>query len=260
VQDYRAKIQHPMDLSTMQNKVDKNEYSSIAAFCLDLRRIPANCLRYNTSIKDSLRPVAVKVLSCAEQLLTVFLAKSEHPTVVYPPLLFCWKLCLSVLDTLYNLTNPNDGQPTALYFLHPVSFYCGGQFPPDYLQKVKHPMDFGTITGKLIEGVYHSVQDFESDCKLVLENCMAYYGGQKDGKIFTDQANRLKDVLQQQLDALNRYLKAPAGESLRRQAQLAATTMTLPKPPIPVLLAIIEELRALKYTDKATKVRTPLFL
>jgi hypothetical protein len=89
---------------------------------------------------------------------------------------------------------------------------------------------------------------------------MAYYGGQKDGKIFTDQANRLKDVLQQQLDALNRYLKAPAGESLRRQAQLAATTMTLPKPPIPVLLAIIEELRALKYTDKATKVRTPLFL
>jgi cell division septation protein DedD len=255
VADYKAKIPHPMDLSSMQTKLEKNEYTSISAFALDLRRIFANCLRYNTSIKDSLRPVAVEALLTAEQLMTAFLAKPENPTVVYPPLLFCWKLCLSILDTLYNLTNPEDGQPTALYFLFPVSFYCGGQFPPDYLDKVSQPMDFGTVTAKLIEGQYLSVGEFEADCKLVIENCMAYYGGTADGKVFTDQANRLKVVLQQQMDALNRYMKSPAGAAAQRQAQLAVSSVHFPKPPIPVLLGIMEELKALKYIDKATKVR-----
>ena len=113
--------------------MDKNSYTSVSAFVLDLRRIFANCLRYNTSIKDSLRPVAVEGLEEVEKLLAVFLAKPESPNQAYPPLLFCWKLCLNVLDTLYNLTNPDDGQMTAYYFLHPVAIYYGGKFPADYL-------------------------------------------------------------------------------------------------------------------------------
>lgn len=254
MQDYRKKIKFPVDLSTMTSKLDKNEYNSIASFVLDLRRIFANCLRYNTSIKDSLRPIAVEVLVAAEEYLNVFLAKPEHPTQVYPPMLFCWKLCLSVLDTLYNLTNPEDGQPTALYFLHPVSFYCGGQFPPDYLEKVSQPMDFGNVTAQLIEGQYTSIDQFAADCMLVIDNCNTYYGGREDSKIFTDQANRLKEVLTQQLEALNRYLKSSAGEAQKKAAQTAVINSTLPKPPIPVLQNTLDELRALKYTDKATKI------
>lgn len=255
IQDYRAKIKNPMDLSTMQTKLDKNEYPTVSAFVLDLRRIFANCLRYNTSIKDSLRPVAVETLTTAEQLMTVFLAKPEHPSQLYPPLLFCWKLCLNVLDTLFNMANPVDGQPTALYFLHPVSFYCGGQFPPDYLEKVTTPMDFGTVTAKLIEGQYTGISQFEADCKLVIDNCNSYYGGRDDGRVFTEQAGRLRDTLRQQLSSLNRYVKSPAGESLKRQSQMSISAVHFPKPPIPLLLNMIEELRSLKYTDKATKVR-----
>lgn len=255
VQDYKAKIPNPMDLSTMQTKlIDKNDYPSIASFVLDLRRIYSNCLRYNTSIKDSLRPVAAQGLETVEKLLTVFLAKPEAPTQVYPPLLFCWKLCLSAVDTLYNLTNPEDGQMTAYYFLYPVSFYCGGQFPADYLQKIPKPMDYGTVTSNLIEGRYSTLAEFEADCKLVLDNCITYYGGQPDGKIFTDQANRLKAVLQTQLDGLNRYINSSKGQTRQREAQLAIATVHLPKPPIPLLLGILEEMKALKYTDKMTKV------
>lgn len=255
VQDYRAKIPNPMDVSTMQTKLtDKNDYATIASFVLDLRRIYSNCLRYNTSIKDSLRPVAARGLETVEKLLTVFLAKPESPTQVYPPLLFCWKLCLSALDTLYNLTNPEDGQMTAYYFLYPVSFYCGGQFPPDYLEKITKPMDYGTVTSNLIEGRYSTLAEFEADCKLVLENCITYYGGQPDGKLFTDQASRLKAVLQTQLDGLNRYVKSSKGQTQQREAQMAVATVHLPKPPIPLLLSILEEMKSLKYTDKMTKV------
>jgi hypothetical protein len=194
-------------------------------------------------------------LETTEKLFTVFLAKPEAPAQVYTPLLFCWKLCLSILDTLYNLTNPDDGQMTAYYFLYPVSFYCGGQFPPDYLEKIAKPMDYGTVTSNLIEGRYTSFNEFEADCKLVLDNCITYYGGQPDSKMFTDQANRLKTVLQQQLDSLTRYIKSPAGQTAQRQAQMAVATVHLPKPPIPLLMGILDEMKALKYTDKMTKVR-----
>jgi Bromodomain len=154
VQDYKAKIKHPMCISTMQNKLDKNEYRTLAQFVLDLRRIFANCLRFNTSMKDRLRTVSVELVSTAEDLLVAFLIRGQNPPLpagapdVYPPLLYCWSFCMKVLNTLFNLTNPSDGAPTVLYFLHPVTCYCGGQYPPDYLTLVKKPMDFGTITSK----------------------------------------------------------------------------------------------------------------
>eukprot|EP00934_Nitzschia_sp_Nitz4_P000287 Nitzschia sp. Nitz4//scaffold113_size70149//60961//64974//NITZ4_005963-RA/size70149-augustus-gene-0.97-mRNA-1//-1//CDS//3329533380//287//frame0 len=258
LQDYRAKIPTPMDLTTMQGKlIDKNEYTTIADFVLDLRRIVSNCLRYNTSMQNSLRPVAVEFLQKAEKLLTVFLAKPESPTQVYPPLLYCWKQCVNLLDALYNIKNPDDGQMTAYYFLYPVTLYCQGQYPPDYLQQCPKPMDYGTITANLIEGRYSAVSEFEADCKLVLENCQTYYSNQPDGKIFTEQASRLMVVLKEQLESLHRYVKSPAGLAAQRQAQTAVATAHLPKPPIPLLLGILEDLRALKYHDKMTKIAEP---
>lgn len=259
IQDYRAKIRHPMDLSAMQNKLDRGVYTSVAAFALDIRRIFGNCLQYNTSIvKDSLRPVAVETAETAEQLMSYFLGKPEMPQQAYPPLLFCWKLCLSVLDTLYNLTNPDDKMPTAYFFLYPVSFYFQGHLPLDYLEKAPRPMDFGTITGKLVEGQYTSVEQFEADCRLVIQNCMAYNGSKPENKAFCQQAGRLNDVLQQQLEALNRYIKSPAGLAAKRVAELSISTSSLPKPPIPLLSSVVEELRDEKYTDKQTKIAEPV--
>ena len=256
--DYRAKIKNPMDLSTVQSKLDKGTYKNgIGDFCLDVRRIFANCLRYNTSIKDSLRPVAVEVLETAEKLFKAFFGPSSGPgigTPPYPPLLFCWKLCIEILDTLYNLVNPIDGQPTVLYFLHPVSYYCGGSFPPGYLEKVITPMDFGTVTGKLIEGRYQTVEDFADDCRLVISNCHTYYNGREDGRIYLDQANRLNDCLTRQLDQLARYVRTSKGASDRLRS---VQPVVLPRPPQALLASLIQELRALKYTDKATKITEP---
>ena len=212
--DYRAKIKHPMDLQTIQSKLlDKGSYKKLDAFVLDLRRVVANALRYNTSMKESLRPLALEVLQTAETLLQMFVARYYPQS--YPPLLYCWKVCMDVLNTLYNLVNPNDGQPMALYFFHPVSYYCGGQFPPDYAEKVKKPMDFGTITANLIEGRYQSVDAFASDCRLVIQNCQTYYQGRDDGRIFVDQALRLNECLSTQLGQLARYDKSSKGASER---------------------------------------------
>lgn len=104
-------------------------------------------------MKDRLRPLAVELLTTAEDLMVTFLIRNQKVgggAELYPPLLYCWSFCIKVLNTLFNLTNPGDGQPTVLYFLHPVTCYCGGQYPPDYLNLVKKPMDFGTITSKYV--------------------------------------------------------------------------------------------------------------
>ncbi|CAB9496173.1 Bromodomain-containing factor 1 [Seminavis robusta] len=263
IQTYKAKIKHPMCISAMQNKLDKNEYRSVAQFVLDMRRIFANCLRFNTSMKDRLRPLAVELLSTAEDLMVTFLIRGKHPPPpaggpdLYPPLLYCWSFCIKVLNTLFNLTNPVDSQPTVYYFLHPVTTYCGGQYPPDYLNLVKRPMDFGTITSNLIEGIYQNVDEFASDCRLVIENCRTFYGGREDGKLFIDQADQLKRVLTQQLDAFDRYLKSSPGLELKAKATTKKSPngpALFPKPPDSLLTSILDELRAMKYTDKATKI------
>lgn len=253
--EYRAKIKHPMDISTAQSKLEKGTYKHVKDFVLDIRRIFANCLRYNTSMKDILRPVAVEVLQTAEQLFKVMLlpanAVAGAAPPPFPPLIFCWKLCIDILDTLYNLVNPADAQPTALYFLHPVSFYCGGSFPSDYLEKIPKPMDFGTVTANLLEGRYQTVDSFANDCRLVISNCHEYYKGREDGKIYVEQASRLNEYLSRQLDQLARYVKTSKGASDRLRS---VQPEMLPRPPPALLMSVLEELRALKYTDKATKI------
>jgi len=252
LQDYKAKIPYPMDLTTLQTKLETGNSKDVPTFCRDLRRIFANCLRYNTSIKDSLRPVAVQVLQTADELVVQFLGRQGQAAGQYPPLLFCWKLCIEILDTLYNLVNPADGQPVALYFLHPVSYYCGGNFPPDYLQKIAKPMDFGTVTAELLEGRYHTVDEFCSDCKLVVTNCLKYYEGRDDGRLYTDQASRLRECLGRPLEQLVRYAKSIKGIS-----DCSKIIQPLSRPPVGLLTDCLQELRALTYTDKATKITEP---
>jgi len=240
--DYRAKIPHPMDLTTLAAK----GYSRPADFVLQTRRIFANALRFNTSIKDSLRPVAVEALETAEALM-------QKHVPGFKPLLPYWKLCISILDTMYNLVNPNDGQPTAFFFLHPVSYYTGGQFPPDYKSKVVNPMDFGTVTANLLEGRYTDVSEFARDCNLVLDNCHAYYNGKPHGQVYRDQADRLQAVLTRQLDQLKKHLA-------KKKVPKPHLILTELAPDPNVLQAIINELRAVQHTDKLTKLTDPIML
>lgn len=46
VPDYFEKITKPMDLTTMKNKMDRNEYTSDEEFFADMNQIFANCKTY----------------------------------------------------------------------------------------------------------------------------------------------------------------------------------------------------------------------
>lgn len=45
---------------------------------------------------------------------------------------------------------------------------------PDYREKIKHPMDLGTIKQKIEASEYVDVEDFASDVRLTFDNCCTY--------------------------------------------------------------------------------------
>ncbi len=236
----------------MKYRLDKNQYETVADFVLDLRRICSNCLQYNTTINDSFRPVATECLTTIEQLCKFFIGKNESPKIVYPRLLYCWEECLKVIDALLKITNPDDGYQTAHFFLQPVSFFCGGQWPHGYLDKVQKPIDFGTIVQNLITGGYDSSEDFAADCRLVTENCRSFYEGSEDGPVFLEKVNRLQQTMDKQLAQLSSYEKSDKGAKAMEKAR--TKMMTIKKPDKEFLRAIMRDLRATTYTDKLAKI------
>jgi len=75
------------------------------------------------------------------------------------------KYCLQVLSKLKRNSNASP-------FLEPVD-------PvkldiPDYPLKIKHPMDLSTIKKKLDSKMYVNAEDFDSDMKLMFNNCYVY--------------------------------------------------------------------------------------
>ncbi|XP_062238985.1 bromodomain-containing protein 1 isoform X2 [Platichthys flesus] len=62
---------------------------------------------------------------------------------------------------------------------------------PDYLDHIKHPMDFSTMRQRIDAQAYSNFQQFESDFNLIVENCMKY--NSKD-TYFHRAAVRLRDL------------------------------------------------------------------
>ena len=233
-------------------RLDKNQYSTVAEFVLDLRRVFSNCLQYNTTINDSYRPVATECLTTIEQLCKFFIGKNESPRIVYPRLVYCWEECLKVIDAVLKIKNPDDGYQTAYYFLQPVSFFCVGQWPHGYRDKVQKPMDFGSIVQNILTGVYDSAEEFAADCRLVTENCRSFYEGTEEGPGWMVKVNRLQQGMDKQLAQLSSYDKSDKGSKAREKAR--TKMLTIKKPEQAFLRDILRDLRATTYTDKSAKI------
>jgi len=98
--------------------------------------------------------------------------------------------CQKIVDTLWDhkygwpFHNPVD--PVALNI-------------PDYFDKIKHPMDLGTVKQKIEAHEYVDVEDFATDVRLVFNNCCTYNQAGSDvyvmgealGKMFEKQYKKL---------------------------------------------------------------------
>ncbi|XP_029472093.1 bromodomain-containing protein 1 isoform X4 [Rhinatrema bivittatum] len=88
-------------------------------------------------------------------------------------------LLRSILDQLQE-------KDPARIFAQPVNL----KEVPDYLDHIKHPMDFSTMKTRLENQGYRNLNEFEEDFNLIIDNCMKYNA--KD-TIFYRAAVRLRD-------------------------------------------------------------------
>jgi hypothetical protein len=88
----------------------------------------------------------------------------------------------------------------------------------------------------------------------VIVNCRSYYAGKEGCQVYIEQANRLNEVLSQQVAQLERYVKSSRGAADQAKASIPPV---LPQPSPALLLSAIQEMRAVTYTDKATRISEP---
>eukprot|EP00252_Welwitschia_mirabilis_P013287 TRINITY_DN2928_c0_g1_i2.p1 TRINITY_DN2928_c0_g1~~TRINITY_DN2928_c0_g1_i2.p1 ORF type:complete len:846 (+),score=160.24 TRINITY_DN2928_c0_g1_i2:725-3262(+) len=62
---------------------------------------------------------------------------------------------------------------------------------PDYPKVIKHPMDLGTIKGKLDKGEYLDARDFAADVRLTFNNAKTYNPPGNDVHIMADQLSKM---------------------------------------------------------------------
>lgn len=73
----------------------------------------------------------------------------------------------SFLRRLVDLLRARD---TGEIFIEPVD----QSEVPDYGEVVKHPMDLSTMRAKVDDFQYSSLDEFETDFYLMIDNCLAY--------------------------------------------------------------------------------------
>lgn len=61
---------------------------------------------------------------------------------------------------------------------------------PDYLDHIKHPMDFSTMRKRIDAHDYRSLEEFEADFNLIISNCMTYNAKET---FFYKAAQRMQD-------------------------------------------------------------------
>ncbi|GMH90629.1 hypothetical protein TL16_g11824 [Triparma laevis f. inornata] len=109
----------------------------------------------------------------------------------YPELCFDWRTCLRVLE---------HGIKTNLchWFLYPVPSYFQGNYPHQYLEIIKQPLDFLTITNMIVTSEIKSRFVLKEKMEVVFNNCKKYYDKRPGGQQYTQMADKMLGWLKTQ--------------------------------------------------------------
>jgi hypothetical protein len=130
------------------------------------------------------------------------------------------KLAISIMDEVLR-------HPGAVLFSDPPK--PGPDFPEDYFEIVKHPMDLSTVATRLKSRRYRTVSDWTRAFDLVFANATTYYGA---GDI-VDLGDEIHAVFQKQCERFNLLtVEGWAAEVLRRRDQIAKLNSEAPFPPV----------------------------
>ncbi|KAJ3296517.1 hypothetical protein HK104_001524 [Borealophlyctis nickersoniae] len=225
---YSRMVQHPMDLSTVGRKLRSGSYANdIQLLAADVRQIFANCYIYNVE-GSQVHNQAKKLEAFFDgEVLPEALGLKERPPPEEPPIKIEplqvpvrapaaprrpsasnkpvsrrasstpappastqapmtlltqeeSKRCRAMLKKL-------NSQKAAMWFKQPVDPMAQGI--PTYFTIIKRPMDLSTVKAKLDNKQYTSLDDFESDIRLIFSNSFTF--NPPDSPVYKDAASLL---------------------------------------------------------------------
>ncbi|KAJ3103185.1 hypothetical protein HDU97_010318 [Phlyctochytrium planicorne] len=206
IPNYFDFIKNPMDISTIQSKLDTNQYRNFSAFKSDLDLMFNNCYLFNGR-----EAVVSKMAQSLQKYFTEKLEKlpTTLPAPAPPPLKKIKAPSQSQLESsrpkrethipARDLPQPALGRKGGLKKPTPELKYAANvireimkpkyfamNYPflepvdpvklgiPQYPLIIKNPMDLGTISKKLDLVHYNSIEECEADVRLMFENCRRF--------------------------------------------------------------------------------------
>ncbi|SJX62832.1 related to TAF2-component of TFIID complex [Sporisorium reilianum f. sp. reilianum] len=155
---YLDEIKQPMDLSTMEKKVNQAAYATMGEFAADMELIFANCRQFN--------PPGTEPCQHADELEKMW--RKEWAKTVTP------KLEANEKRALVGLINRLKTHQSSLLFREPVDPVALGI--PTYFDVIarKDARDLSLIEAKLKADKYDSFGALDADVRLMLRNCYTF--------------------------------------------------------------------------------------
>jgi len=177
---YLEEIDRPMDFGTMLNKLSQNKYITMDDFAKDMNLVFANCRQFN--------PPGTYPVDCAGTVEKAF--RKEWPKALERKL--SWTEKRSLQGIMTNLVK----ESIAWIFLEPVDPVLLGI--PTYFDVIprKNARDLKTIRQKLDADKYDTVEAWEADLELMINNAITFNGLDSEvGQIAVSMRNRMHEVI-----------------------------------------------------------------
>jgi len=185
---YPKLIKNPMDLGTVQQKLESGRYATVNDFAADVRLVWTNAKTFNLEDSD--------IYQIAAMLSDEFEGKFSEARLQGPLREASASrgggggsssdaLSGEALANCKAVVRELRKHKEAAAFLEPVDWKALGI--KDYPTIIKRPMDLGTVLKRLEGGQYSSVLDVAADIDLVWSNAMTY--NQDESYIYTVAAD-----------------------------------------------------------------------
>lgn len=199
VPDYYQKIEKPMWLSKIQDKLEKRTHKSRAEFIADIVQIYENCKTYNGD-EHPLTAIAEALLRFVEKKM------SDHSEDLIALEIGINPLLLPEEDKL----KPEEGLKALSHILQKIideKLSIAKEFWPflkpvprrlrDYYKLITEPMDLETMTKKNADFKYTNRDEFFRDVELIYKNSESYNGPESE---YTSDAKKLFDTAKESVE------------------------------------------------------------
>ncbi|XP_058117196.1 protein polybromo-1 isoform X2 [Anopheles coustani] len=185
--DYYQVIQHPIDMTTIENNIKADRYGTIDDIVGDYRLMFSNCRKYNEEGSMIYEDANILEKALNEKLkefsginkklnLTAKIVKPIRKSTSTP----LEAKLKQMYDTIREYREPKQNRQLSFIFMKLPS---KNEYP-DYYDIIKTPIDIEKIEKKLRQQVYESVEDMATDFMLMFENACKY--NEPDSQIYKD--------------------------------------------------------------------------